>query len=178
MSLLDILVLIPLVWFTYKGFTKGFIIELASLVALVLGIYLAYFFSDITASFLLNKLGFNSKYIQPISFVLTFLIVVILIFIMAKALETLIKTASLGVVNKLFGAVFGGAKMALICGFCLYQLSFFDTDNKFISSETKEKSYTYKPLINLSVSVIPLIKNIKQKITDNFNQQTNKTPDD
>ena len=110
MPVLDIIVLIPLIWFTIKGFTKGFIIELASLAALILGIYLSYFFSDITASFLQNTLGFTSKYLQPVSFILTFIIVVILIFILAKSLEALIKTASLGIFNKLLGAAFGFIK--------------------------------------------------------------------
>lgn len=165
MPLLDIIILIPLIWFTVKGFMKGFIIELASLVALILGIYLAYFFSDITANFLHNTMGFTSKYIQVISFILTFVIVIILIFILAKFLEGLIKTAKLGIFNKLLGAVFGFIKIAIICGFLLYQLSCLDVDNKFITLETQKKSYVYSPLVKLAVSVIPLIKNVKEKIT-------------
>jgi len=166
MPLLDIIVLIPLIWFTVKGFTKGFIIELSSLAALILGIYLAYFFSNITASFLQNTMNFTSKYIQPVSFILTFVIVVVLIFILAKLLEALIKTASLGVFNKLLGAVFGFLKIAIICGFCLFQLSSLDADNKVISLQTKEKSYTYKPLIKLTLFVIPLMKKAKEKVSD------------
>jgi len=166
MSILDIVVLIPLIWFTVKGFMKGFIIELASLVALILGIYTAYFFSDITADFLHNTMGFTSKYIQVISFILTFVIVIILIFILAKFLETLIKTAKLSIINKLAGAVFGFIKIAIICGFLLYQLSCLDVDNKFISLETQKKSYVYNPLIKLAVSVIPLMKNVKDKISE------------
>ncbi len=164
MSLLDIIILIPLVWFTVKGFTKGLIIELASLAALVLGIYIAYFFSDFTAHILTDKLGMTSQYIQPLSFVVTFLIVIILVFILAKALEAVVKTASLGVFNKLAGALFGFIKITLICAFCLYQLAYFDINEKFITKNTKEKSYTYKPLMKVSVTVMPYIKNIKEKV--------------
>ncbi len=166
MLILDIIILILLIWFCIKGFTKGFIIELASLVALILGIYVAYFFSNITASFLKDTLNFTSKYLHPISFLLTFIIVVIAVFVLAKLLEKLVKTASLGLLNKLFGAAFGLIKIALICGFLLYQFSIFDFQNKIITEETKNKSYTYKPLIKLSVSVVPLIKNIKEKISN------------
>jgi len=174
MPLLDIILLIPIAWFTFKGFTKGFIIELASLVALVLGIYMAYFFSNYTADFLLNSLNFTSKYIQPVSFILTFVIVVVLIFILAKLLEAVIKTASLSIFNKILGAVFGFLKIAIICGFCLFQLSYLDADNKLISLNTKEKSFTYKPLIKLSLYVIPLMKNVKEKVSSALQNKENK----
>jgi len=164
MLILDIIIFLLLIWFTIKGFTKGLIIELASVAALILGIYLAYFFSNITANFLHNTLNFTSKYLHPISFLATFVIVVIAVFILAKLLEKLVKTASLGLVNKLFGALFGFIKTALICGFLLYQFSFFDIQNKIITEEIKNNSYTYKPLVTLSVSIVPLIKNIKDKI--------------
>lgn len=38
MNLLDLFMLIPVVWLCIRGFSKGFIIELASLIGLVLGI--------------------------------------------------------------------------------------------------------------------------------------------
>lgn len=161
MPLLDIIVLIPLAWFTIKGFMKGFIIELATLVALVAGVYLAYFFSDITASFMRDTMGFESDYMMPVSFVITFVAVVVLVFMLAKALEALVKTASLGLVNKLAGAVFGFAKMALILSLFIYQISAFDTEKKLITEETRKSSYTYTYMIRITETVMPLMKNLR-----------------
>ena len=45
MNWLDIVLAIPLLWFLYRGFRNGLIIELASLAALILGIYAALHFS-------------------------------------------------------------------------------------------------------------------------------------
>ena len=45
MNYIDIILAIPLVWAVYRGFTKGFIIEIASLIAMVLGVYGAIHFS-------------------------------------------------------------------------------------------------------------------------------------
>jgi membrane protein required for colicin V production len=39
LNLLDIIILIPLLLFAYNGYKKGLIIEIATLIALVLGIY-------------------------------------------------------------------------------------------------------------------------------------------
>ena len=52
MNILDIILLIPIAWFAYRGFTRGFIIELVSLIALVAGIFLAIHFSWFAAEFL------------------------------------------------------------------------------------------------------------------------------
>ncbi len=41
MNWLDIGIAVPLVWGAYVGFKKGLVIELASLAALILGIYAA-----------------------------------------------------------------------------------------------------------------------------------------
>jgi len=38
MNYFDIMIAIPLIWGIYKGFKKGFIIEIASFIALGLGI--------------------------------------------------------------------------------------------------------------------------------------------
>jgi len=174
MSFLDIIVLVFLVWFGIKGFSKGLIIELATLAALILGVYMAYFFSDIAASFLLEYVSINSKYVQPVSFVLVFVAVIVLVFMLAKALEALIKTASLGFFNKLAGAFFGMAKIALICGFCLIQISYFDTESKIITSDTKQKSITYKPLTHYALAIVPLMKNIKEKLSKAIDLTDNK----
>ncbi len=56
MNVLDIILAIPILWLAYKGFTKGLIIEISTLAALVLGIYASLHFSYITADFLRNNL--------------------------------------------------------------------------------------------------------------------------
>jgi len=164
MKLFDIILLIPLAWFTIKGFRKGLIIELASVVALIGGIYVAYFFSDVTANFLLNTFKLSSKYIQAVSFIITFIIVIVLVFMLAKALEAIVKTVSLGLLNKMAGAVFGFFKISIIIGFFLFQLTYLDYQKKIISEETKQESFLYEPLIKITLTAMPLMKNIKEKV--------------
>ena len=50
MNYFDYLLLLPLVYGLYRGFTKGLIIELASLVALIAGVYGAMYLSSFTLS--------------------------------------------------------------------------------------------------------------------------------
>ena len=69
---LDILLLVPLLWAVFKGFKNGFIKEVFSLLALILGIFITYKFSY----FVEEKLDgmFAARYI---AFVITFFAVLI-----------------------------------------------------------------------------------------------------
>ena len=44
MGMIDVFLVVPLLWGAYKGFKKGLIVEVFSLVALVLGIIAAVYF--------------------------------------------------------------------------------------------------------------------------------------
>ncbi len=54
MNYLDIISALLLAWFAFNGYRKGLIIEVASLAALILGVYAMLYFSDVTASFLIE----------------------------------------------------------------------------------------------------------------------------
>ena len=73
MNYIDIILAIPLLWAIYMGFTKGFIIEITSLIALFLGVYGAIHFSY----YISDSMKLSSAYSPLISFAITFLIIVI-----------------------------------------------------------------------------------------------------
>ena len=49
MNYFDIIFVIPLLWGAYKGFSKGFVLEIASFVALGLGVWGGLKFSYLSA---------------------------------------------------------------------------------------------------------------------------------
>ncbi len=162
-SYLDIILVIPIIWFAWKGFKKGLIIELASLAALVLGIFAAWHFSDYTEGILVEKFDLQSEYLHIIAFALTFIIVVILTHLTGKLLESIVKLVMLGFVNKLAGLVFGTLKIALILSGIFYILSMTDISGKLISKETKEKSLLYEPVASLIYIIMPVVEDFDWK---------------
>ncbi len=164
MNFVDLIILIPVVWFTYKGFTKGLIIELSTLIALLLGIYLASRFSDFTADFIREKLDVKSQYLHIISFAITFLGVVILIMLFGKALEKVISAMLLSFVNKITGAAFGLLKVVFVISVFILILGKFEVEEKIISPKLQEESLLYKPVKKLAPAVFPFLKEQKDKI--------------
>jgi membrane protein required for colicin V production len=170
MNFIDLILAIPLLWFAYKGFTKGLILELASLIALLLGIYIAGHFSDYTAGFLRDKMDFHSKYMSIISFSITFLVVIVLVFLFGKALEKVAHIALLGFANKFIGALFGLLKAIFLLSALIYIMDTLGAENKAISPKLQEGSLLYKPIKVVAPAVFPIIKESKINILDQIDE--------
>ena len=99
MNFIDVFVLVLFVWFGYKGFTKGLVVELASIVALVVGVYGGLKFSYIVSNLLVEDV--EGKYLPIVSFTITFAIIVLIVFLIGKLLEKIINLAALKIANKL-----------------------------------------------------------------------------
>ncbi len=143
-NLLDIIILIPLLLFAYNGFKKGLIIEIATLVALILGIYSAIYFSDYTAGLLTQSFKIDQEYLSIISFIVTFIGVLVLVLLLGKILEKMVNILMLGVLNKLAGALFGILKGALLVSILIFLINYFDSGQRIIKKSAIEKSLLYK----------------------------------
>lgn len=142
MNYLDIIIAIILFLFGFKGFRKGFIIEVVTLLAFAVGIYGAMHFSDFTARHLQEFMEINPKYLNTIAFVLTFILLVIGVNILGRWLTNIIKAMNLGFFNKLGGFLFGVAKGLLLCSTILLVLNNLQWIG-LVKEEVKQTSYLY-----------------------------------
>ncbi len=168
MNVLDIILIIPILWLMYRGFTKGFIIELASLAALVLGIWAAIHFSWYTAGVLDDYIDISKKYLSIISFIVTFILVVILVYFVGRLVEKFVSIIALGFVNKLFGAVFGILKAAFILSLLIFIINSMDTRKTIITEKLREGSLLYHPVERLVPTIIPRLK--LEELNENLNE--------
>jgi len=158
MNYLDLLIAIPLGFAVFKGLRKGLIVELASLASLFIGVYAGIYFSDYVAGLLIKNFGLNEVYTKAIAFSMIFIAVIVIIRLIAKAIEKLIDLTALGFVNKLLGALFSALKIALIISVIFFVFSRFDSNEWVISRQAKEKSILYKPLSSIAPFCIPRMK--------------------
>ena len=143
MSALDIVFIIPVVWMAYVGFKKGLIIELSSLVALLLGVFVSLYFSDITAEFLKETFDLKTKYLSLISFIVTFVLVVVAVNLIGKLVEKLVDIVALGFLNKSAGGMFGVLKAVVLLSFVLFFIEKADKKKVIISEDLTENSLFY-----------------------------------
>jgi membrane protein required for colicin V production len=157
MNYIDIILIILLIIGALSGFSKGLIAEVVSLAALILGIWGAIQFSYVTSEFLVENLNLTTKHLNIISFVVTFVVIVILVHVVGSVVNKLAETVLIGFVNKLAGLVFGVAKTALILSILLLVFDKIDEDVSIIPKETKAGSSMYEPIRSLAPSILPFI---------------------
>ncbi len=157
MNFLDIIICIPLVWGLYKGFTKGLIIEAAIFVAFGLGVWGGIHFSEFVANKIKNYFNWHSIYLPIVSFAVTFLGIVILIYLIAKLIQRMVEGMALGAVNKIGGAIFGALKYALVMSVLIFMMDAIEKSFPVISFKTKEGSVLYQPLGKIAPMLIPAL---------------------
>ncbi len=157
MNYIDIVLGILLILSAIGGFKKGLIVELASLAALILGIWGAIEFSYITSEFLVDNFDWKWDHLNVVSFIITFIVIVILVHIVGKTVTKLVETVMLGFVNKLAGLVFGFLKGAIILSIILVVFDKINEDVDILSDDTKAESRIYEPLKNFAPSIFPFI---------------------
>jgi membrane protein required for colicin V production len=162
MSYLDIFLGLFLIYGLIRGFWNGFIIELASFVSLLLGVYVAIKFSFLMQTSISKYVSWNPKTIQIVAFIVTFILVVIGVSILAKLLTKIINFASLGIVNKLAGSFFGLLKMVLFLSVGLKMFQKVNENHSFADKSTLDKSLFYSPIQKAATLIYPsLEENIK-----------------
>ena len=158
MNYIDLVLAIMLLIAAIQGFRNGFIIELASLAALILGIWGGIKFSDYTAGLITKHLGYHSEHLGTIAFIVTFIVIVILIHLMAKMLDTIVKAVFLGFLNRLAGIVFGLLKMAVVLSIVLLLFDETDENVHILPTKQKEESKIYGPMKQIVPTLFPFIQ--------------------
>ncbi len=158
MNSIDILLIIPLIYGAWKGFKHGLIIEVFTLLALFVGIYVGIHFSDFTACLLREYVGLNSKYLPIIAFTITFLAVGAMVFFLGKTIEKLIKITALTPLNKFAGVFFSLLKYVYMLSTLLVIVESYDEKLAFFPAKVKQDSLLYSPILKVSTTTIPSLK--------------------
>lgn len=157
MSVLDLVLLAGLILGLARGFIRGFFVELASVIALIAGIYGAFNFSDFIVTFLKDKVEWSENTINIVALIATFVIIVLVIGLAGKALTKIADFAMLGLVNRILGAVFGCLKTALILSVFLIIVDKINANIMFVTETDKEQSVLYNPVKSLVPAIFPHI---------------------
>ncbi len=165
MAIIDIVLVVLLALSAIQGYRKGFIHSITSLLALILGIYLAFYFSDVTADFIREILGLGGKYLNMIAFVLTLVLVVVVVSAIGKIIEKVMETIMLGFLNSLAGAVFGLLKGVLVLSLFMMLLGYLKVEDKLISKEKQQAARFYEGVKEFAPFVLQKFK-LDQKLKD------------
>ena len=159
MNVFDIVILVFLLYGFIKGIIKGLFIEVASLVALVGGIWGAIHFSYFVGDFLEESVTWSEKKISLAAFAITFIIIIVVVSMLGKFLTKLADLAALGLVNKVLGGVFGFVKIGLVLSIVFIFFHRLNDSISFVDDETLEESMLYESVKSIAPAIFPSIIN-------------------
>jgi membrane protein required for colicin V production len=157
MNWIDAIIVVILILSLVMGFINGLVKEVASLAALILGIWGAIKFSSFTAEKLYDYFDMTGKYVGIIAFLITFGIIVVVIHFIGILADKIVNAASLGFVNRLLGIAFGLLKSVLIMSVFFSILNAIDARKPFLPKATIEKSIFYNPISDIAPIIFPII---------------------
>ena len=166
---IDMILLLVLLVGAWRGFTKGLILSVASLVGLVGGIWAASHFSSLVADALAAQISWSENTIHMAALALTFLMVVVGVHLLAKLLEKTLELVALGLVNKLAGAAFGLLKVGLVMSFLIAMLNQWAGPRRWLP-ESEVPSVLLGPVEAIAPALTPAFSDLKRRAQENAPQ--------
>jgi membrane protein required for colicin V production len=175
--LIDIIALVLLLLALFKGLRKGLIVALFSFLAFIVGLAAALKFSVLVAEYIGSNFNISQRWLPVLAFIAVFLIVVLLVRLGAKLLESAVSMMMMGWLNRL-----GGVFFYILIYFLIFSiLLFYASQLHLIKPETSEYSLTYpfiEPMapriMNAIGKVIPFFKNMFEHLLQFFQQVSDK----
>lgn len=154
MSYLDLFFVVVIAWGAYSGFSKGLIKELASILGVIFGIFLAknyYPYLDIKLKPIFES---EAGFISILSAILIFLLTIMVFKIIAKFLTKFLKIIALGLLNRIIGSVFGIFKTVLLLCILVFIFSNINNVTGIIKAEKLSQSFFYSKIEKINSFII------------------------
>ena len=161
--MIDIIFAILIIMACIKGYKKGLVIALFSIIAFIIGIAAALKFSSVVAGWLSTSTNVGAKWLPFLSFAAVFFAVVLVVNWGGKLIESAFKLVLLGWVNRLGGIIFYALLYTIIFSVFL----FYAEQVSLVKQEAIKASQTYSfvqpwgpVVINSFGKVIPVFKDM------------------
>ncbi len=148
--IIDIIYAILLVLATIKGFQRGLIVGVFSFLAVIIGLAAALKLSLVAAGYIGSAVNISAAWLPFVSFLLVFIVVVILIRLGANAIESTVEVVMLGWLNRLGGILLYIALYTLVFSVLL----FYADKMAIIQPAAKEASLSFSYITPLGPKVI------------------------
>ena len=153
--IIDIIILLCLGWGAYKGFKKGFIIQSFVILSLVFAIWGGFAFAGRLEPFLKEHLQASELVYSIVSFIVVFVLILILVYTSGHLVSKVASAVSLGLINRMAGAAFGIFTNAVILSAFILLFNRVNEKKNLIDPEILEKTYLYKPVEKVAPAIFP-----------------------
>ena len=174
---IDLIFAIILILAVIKGYQRGLIVGIFSFIAIIIGLAAAIKLSVVISAYIGKSVKISEEWLPLISFIVVFLVVVLVVRWIANIIQRTIEITMLGWVNRLGGIIFYSALSVAVFSVIL----FYCEQMKMIKPETINKSFTYSfvqpwglKTINAFGAAIPLFRDMFRDLEKFFENISHK----
>lgn len=156
---LDIILLICFIPALFLGIKRGLVDQIISIVAIILGSYLAFLFASTVTNWLAPTFpDTDLRWLKVLSFVLILVAVFVAMSIVGKAINKLLKITTLSWMNRALGLVFALFTSALLIGLVMSVITGINAKIGIIDQKVFDSSPIYRIIRDASDKVFPFLK--------------------
>lgn len=158
MNWFDLIIIILIIASLIKGYISGFVMQLASLCGIILGAIFAGKLSEAITPKLIDIADGTPHIMGPISYIIAFVIILIVMLLLGKAIQSVIKAMELNFFNRIAGAIFCSAKWLILFSILLNLITEMDQNKLLIKKDVRENTYTYAYVKKIAPLAIPYLR--------------------
>ena len=177
--MIDFIYAIIIVIAIFKGYRKGLIIAIFSIVAFIVGLAAALKLSATVAAYLQNSVSISGKWLPFLSFAMVFGLVAVLVGMGGKLIEKTFEMALLGWANRI-----GGILLFVILYTIIFSIFLFYAEKIHLFEEATIQSSKVFPfikpwgpkVINAFGTILPIFKDMFTQLSNYFESLSPKIP--
>ncbi len=177
--MIDIIFAILTVIAIFKGYRKGLIIAVFSIVAFIVGLAAALKLSATVAAYLQNSVSISGKWLPFLSFAIVFGLVAVLVSLGGKLIEKTFEMALLGWANRI-----GGILLFVILYTIIFSILLFYAEKIHLFEEATIQSSKVYPFVkpwgpkvmNAFGTILPIFKDMFTQLSNYFESLSTKIP--
>jgi len=163
---IDIIFVITMLYGFYLGFSRGIIKTVFTVLSIIFGLMAAFKFAPAMTDFLESASGNNNPLMLIAGFLLSFVLMMMLIRMIARGLEGILKTANINIINQLAGGILLSGVLILLYSVILW----FGDQATLINKDAKSKSMTYLYLEKFPSQAKTIAYKVQPVFQDFWNQ--------
>lgn len=140
------------------GMKKGFIMQMAKFAGILAAILFASKLAKIIMPTVTDLFSLSARTAPAVSYLASFILLVIIVMVVGKSMQSIFEKVYLGGLNKLLGGVFSVFTSILILSMVLNLILMVDKREKIIKHEIRQNAILYPTVKMVAPAVAPFLK--------------------
>ena len=158
MNILDIIILVSFIPTIIFGVKKGFVSQFITILSLILGVWASTKFADLLGDWLSRHFDVSEQTLKLVAFSVILIAVIVCLLLIGRALEAVIKFATLEWLNYVLGIVFAIFNCILVLGILSIVFEALNETFGLVNTEYIAQSALYQHVKHVADLIFPYVK--------------------